>query len=109
MTTPQPSPSSEFSQPSSSGQGMEPYAAMMGVQQQQQRPGMNNAEQMRRQQLESLGGQVRSIGQMLDGIAKQFPDASQEVQMLKAGLTRVLVKVVGSSSPESQVPTGDLG
>jgi hypothetical protein len=86
---------------------MAPYSAMMGIQ--QQNPGQNNAEQMRRQQIESVGMQIRQLTSELDSIAKQFPVAAQEVLAMKSGLTKVLVKIVGSSAPESQPSTGALG
>ncbi len=78
----------------------------MGVQ-----PGAasNNADQLRKQQMDSAGMQVRSVSQQLDTMAKQFPAAAQDILMLKQGLTRVLVKIVGSAQSESQAPTGQLG
>ncbi len=85
---------------------MAPYADMMGV---QNGAATNNAEQMRKQQMEAAGMQIRSVGQQLDGLAKQFPAAAQDILMLKQGLTKVLVKIVGSSQTESQAPTGALG
>jgi len=85
---------------------MAPYADMMGV---QNGAPTNNAEQLRKQQMESAGMQIRSVGQQLDGLAKQFPAAAQDILMLKQGLTKVLVKIVGSSQTESQAPTGALG
>jgi len=105
MTSPQPFPSSDHAQPSA-GTQMAPYADMMGV---QNGAPTNNAEQLRKQQMESAGMQIRSVGQQLDGLAKQFPAAAQDILMLKQGLTKVLVKIVGSSQTESQAPTGALG
>lgn len=86
---------------------MGPYADMMGVQ--QGSPTVNNAEQLRRQQNEATGMQVRSLTTQLDGLARQFPAVAQDVQMLKQGLTRVLVKIIGSQQSESQAPTGLMG
>jgi hypothetical protein len=106
MTSPQPFPSPGQSQPESSGQDLAPYAAVMGVQQGANRM---NVAQMRKQQMESVEMQVRSITEMVDGIAKQFPAAAQETMALKAGLTRMLVRIVGSSTPESQPQTGAMG
>jgi uncharacterized protein involved in exopolysaccharide biosynthesis len=85
---------------------MGPLADVMGV---QQGASSNNADQLRKQQMESAGMQVRSLSTQLDGLSKQFPAASQDIQMLKQGLTRVLVKIIGSSQSESQAPTGALG
>jgi uncharacterized protein involved in exopolysaccharide biosynthesis len=82
------------------------YADMMGVQSGAQ---TNNAEQLRKQQMDSAGMQVRAVSQQLDAMAKQFPAAAQEILMLKQGMTKVLVKIIGSSQSESQAPTGDLG
>ena len=106
MTSPQPFPSTEQSQGQSSGQDLSAYAGMMGVQQQGARM---TTEQLRKQQMESVNLQIRSIGEALDGITKQFPAAAQEGMALKAGLTRMLVRIVGSSTSGSQPPTGAMG
>ena len=85
---------------------MSAYAGMMGVQQQ---GGRMTTEQLRKQQMESVQLQTRSIGEALDGIAQQFPAAGQEIQALKSGLTRMLIRIVGSSTPGSQPSTGAMG
>ena len=86
---------------------MSSFGDMLGVQ--GKAPVTDNAEQLRKQQIESAGMQIRSLGQQLDGIARQFPASAPDIQMLKQGLTKVLVKIVGSSQSESQAPTGVMG
>ena len=82
------------------------YADMMGV---QGGSPSDNSEQLRKQQMESLKMQATSITRQLDVMAKQFPAAAKELQMLQQGVTKVLVKIIGSSQSESQAPTGALG
>ena len=106
MTSPQPFPSPEQPQDQSSGTDMSAYAGMMGV---QQKGARMTTEQLRKQQMESVNLQIRSLGEALDGIARQFPAAAQEAQGLKAGLTRMLVRIVGSSTSGSQPATGAMG
>jgi hypothetical protein len=86
---------------------MGPYADMMGVG--KESATTSNAEQLRRQQMENAGMQVRSITQQLDGLARQFPAVAKDVLMLQRELTRVQVKIVGSQQSESQPSTGALG
>lgn len=85
---------------------MAPYRDMMGA---QNGSAGESADALRKRQMESAGMQIRSVTQQLDGLAKQFPAVAREVQALQQGLTRVLVKIVGSSQSESQAPTGALG
>lgn len=69
----------------------------------------DNPIALKKKQIAQVGMQLRQLSQSLDGVAKQFPEASREIQALQSGFTAVMVKIVGSSSSESQPPTGALG
>lgn len=63
-----------------------------------------------RAQLQALAGQISSIGQEVDAIAADFPNAQQEVAQVKALLKQIVVKVAqqspDSTASGSAVPTG---
>ncbi len=67
------------------------------------------ADQMQ-QQLQSLASQIRDIGQMVDGIATDFPNAAQEVAAIKGQLKQIIVKAASQAPPATAssqaVPTG---
>lgn len=69
----------------------------------------NGADQVQ-QQLQSLASQIRDIGQQVDAIATDFPNAAQEVSNIKTMLKQIIVKVAQqapTSTPSgSAVPTG---
>jgi len=86
---------------------MQDYKSALGVNEQSST--QLNAEQVRRQQIQTVSVQVQGLGNALDGIARQFPASSKSVQELKRNLTKLLVEIVGSSMSESQAPTGAMG
>ena len=92
--------------PQSGASGMNDMRAVLGV---RDDASAVNAEQMRRQQMQSVSMQVQDIGTRLDGIARQFPASARSIEEMKRALTKLLVEIVGSSMSESQAPTGDLG
>ena len=106
MTSPQPSP--QFAQAQPSGPGVQDYKSVLGIGGQES-PEQMNAEQMRRQQIQSVSVQIQGIGSQLDGIARQFPASAKPIAELKRNLTGVLVTIVGSSMSESQPSTGAMG
>ena len=63
-----------------------------------------------RAQLESLAGQIRDIGTMVDAVATDFPNAAQEAAQVKALLKQIIVKVAQqaptTTASGSAVPTG---
>ena len=63
-----------------------------------------------RAQLESLAGQIRDIGTMVDAVAADFPNAAQEVSQVKTLLKQIIVKVAQqaptTTASGSAVPTG---
>jgi len=69
----------------------------------------SNIESVRRAQIQQVSVNVQDLSKRLDGIARQYPAAAQDAEELKRGLTRLLVRIVGSSMAESQSPTGALG
>jgi uncharacterized protein involved in exopolysaccharide biosynthesis len=103
----QPTPSPQPAQSPNPGTSVNDLKSAMGVS--GDTSSQINAEQIRRQQIQSVSMQIQDIGSRLDGIAKQFPAAAQDVNNLKQGMTKLLVRIVGSSMSESQSPTGALG
>lgn len=72
--------------------------------------GANAAEDLYRKQAETAQTQIRTVTQILDGIATQFPAASKEVDGVKQGMVKVLARIVGSQvQPPSQSGTGITG
>lgn len=69
----------------------------------------DNARELRKAQLRTVGLQIQQITESLNGIARQFPDVAREVRMMQQIGTQVLVKINGAQSPESQPSTGALG
>ena len=63
-----------------------------------------------RGQIEQLAGQVRDIGDMVDAVAADFPNAAQEVAQVKTLLKQIVIKVANEASTAtasgSGVPTG---
>jgi hypothetical protein len=106
--SPQPgSPPPSTPQAPPAGSGMQDYKSALGVT--DQSSAALNAEQMRKQQIQSVSVQVQGLSAALDGISRQFPASSQSVMELKRNLTKLLVEIVGSSMSESQASTGAMG
>lgn len=63
-----------------------------------------------RAQLETLAGQIRDIGQMVDAVATDFPNAATEAGQVKALLKQIIVKAAAqaptTTASGSAVPSG---
>lgn len=71
--------------------------------------GGSGADQIQAQ-IQALASQIRDIGQMVDAVAADFPNAAQEVGQVKALLKQIIVKAASQAPPStasgSAVPTG---
>jgi outer membrane murein-binding lipoprotein Lpp len=63
-----------------------------------------------RAQLEALAGQIRDVGQMVDAIAMDFPNAAQPAGQIKQLLKQIIVQAANqapqATASGSAVPTG---
>lgn len=107
--TPLSSPQGSPGNAAAGGGSLSDFGSVMGVQQGQQPSVTDNARELRKAQMRTVGQQIQQITETLNGIARQFPDVSREVQAMQQMGTAVLVKIAGAQSPESQPPTGALG
>lgn len=61
-------------------------------------------------QLQTLAGQIRDLGQMVDQVATSFPNAAQEASQIKVLLKQIIVKAAAQAPPQTAsaaaVPTG---
>lgn len=76
-------------------------------------PQAGNGGDQVRAQLQTLAGQISNIGQMVDAVAQDFPNAAQAVGQIKALLKQIIVQAAQqapqNTASGSAVPTGGSG